>query len=183
MPHGHCYLWTPSILWLHVVSDVVIFLSYSSIPIALIYFVLKKKTLPFNWIFWMFAAFIVLCGTTHIMSVWTTWNPVYRIEGIVKAMTAIISSITAVTLWFLIPKALALPTPLDLQAINNELEHRNEVIKSEKENAEKNLHDLKESQEKYKEKTASLEKLNQITVGRELRIAELKAEIKKLKGE
>jgi hypothetical protein len=38
-PHGHCFLWTPGLLWLYVVSDSVIALSYYAIPLALILFV------------------------------------------------------------------------------------------------------------------------------------------------
>lgn len=39
MPHGFCYLWMPTILWLHIISDTIIALAYFSIPFALLYFV------------------------------------------------------------------------------------------------------------------------------------------------
>ncbi len=58
MSHGHCYLWKPEIVWLHVVSDVLITLAYFSIPVILVYFVRKRSDLPFNWMFLMFGAFI-----------------------------------------------------------------------------------------------------------------------------
>lgn len=180
MPHGHCYLWTPSILWLHVISDFIIFISYYSIPIALIYFVVKKKTVPFNWIFWMFGAFILLCGTTHIVDVWTTWNPTYRLEGVIKAITALVSIATAITLWPLIPKAMALPTTYDLQEINRELEKSSEKIKAEKERAETVLRNLEESQNALRKKTADMEKFNQLMVGREDRVIELKKQVNEL---
>lgn len=72
LPHGTCYLWNPRIIWLHVVSDGVITLSYYCIPVALIYLVRKRRDLPFNWIFWMFGLFILGCGTTHLMEVVAT---------------------------------------------------------------------------------------------------------------
>jgi hypothetical protein len=75
IPHGHCYLWKPGLLWLHIVSDSLIALAYYSIPIALIYFVQQRRDLPFKGIFLLFGAFIVFCGTTHIMSIWTLWHP------------------------------------------------------------------------------------------------------------
>lgn len=137
MPHGHCYLWTPDILWLHVSSDLVIFIAYYSIPITLIYFISKKRTFPFNWVFWMFGAFILLCGTTHIMNIWTTWYPTYFLEGVVKAVTALVSIVTAVSLWFLLPKALSLPTMDDVKAMNRTLVRRNEEIEIEREKSEK----------------------------------------------
>ena len=73
MPHGACYLWRPEIVWLHATSDTLIALSYYLIPIVLIYFVRKRTDLPFNWIFMMFGVFILACGTTHVMEVWTLW--------------------------------------------------------------------------------------------------------------
>ncbi|MFZ1159686.1 MAG: hypothetical protein WAO10_18010, partial [Candidatus Sulfotelmatobacter sp.] len=64
MPHGYCFQWDPLVLWLHVISDGVIVLSYFCIPVALVYLARKRRDLPFNWIFWMFGLFIVGCGTT-----------------------------------------------------------------------------------------------------------------------
>ena len=77
MPHGHCYLWRPEVLWLHVLSDGLIFLAYVTIPITLVYFIRKRKDLPFDWMFFCFGVFIVACGTTHAMEIWTLWTPVY----------------------------------------------------------------------------------------------------------
>ena len=115
IPHGHCYLWQSNIVWLHVVSDSIICISYYSIPIALVYLVKKRPELTFNFMFLMFAAFICLCGTTHLMNVITVWNPVYRIDGLIKAITAAVSIVTAFVLWPLIPKALRIPSPKQLQ--------------------------------------------------------------------
>ncbi len=57
MPHGYCYLWDPWLVWLNVFSDGSITLSYYCIPVVLVYFIQKRRDLPFNWIFWMFGAF------------------------------------------------------------------------------------------------------------------------------
>src|SRR6266852_6132332 len=51
MPHGHCYLWNPGVVWLHLVSDALIVLAYYSIPMMLVYFVHKRKDLEFHWMF------------------------------------------------------------------------------------------------------------------------------------
>ena len=77
MPHGMCYLWTPGLVWLHVVSDALIALAYYSIPLTLLLFVRRRRDLPFNWIFVFFGVFIIACGTTHAMEVWTLWNATY----------------------------------------------------------------------------------------------------------
>ncbi|MFP4099741.1 ATP-binding protein [Coleofasciculus sp.] len=115
IPHGHCYLWQPGLVWLHLLSDSLTGLAYYSIPVTLVYFVRKRQDLPFDWIFWLFSAFILACGTTHIMGVWTLWHPDYWVSGLIKAITAIVSLATAVLLVQLIPKALALPSPAQLE--------------------------------------------------------------------
>ena len=122
MPHGHCYDWQPQIVWLHVLSDAVIALAYYSIPVALVYFVRKRRDLALNWMFVMFGIFIFACGTTHVMNIWEVWHGTYRLGGIVKVITASVSIITAILLWLLIPKALGLPSPAQLAAANRELE-------------------------------------------------------------
>ena len=57
MPHGHCYLWNPTLVWLHVISDAFIALAYISIPFTLVSFVRKRKDMPFNWMFVCFGIF------------------------------------------------------------------------------------------------------------------------------
>jgi signal transduction histidine kinase len=122
MGHGYCYLWRPEIVWLHVGSDTLITLAYYSIPVSLVYFVRKRRDLPFHWMFIMFGAFILGCGTSHMMEVWTIWHGTYRLAGIVKLVTAGLSVSTAVALVPLMPRALALPSPARLAAANRELE-------------------------------------------------------------
>ncbi len=130
MPHGHCYLWAPEIVWLHVVSDGLVALSYTTIPFTLYYFVRKRRDLPFNWMFLCFALFIVACGATHYMEIWTLWTPVYRLSGIIKAVTAMASVPTAILLVRLVPKALTIPTPEQLSKANEELRKAREVLES-----------------------------------------------------
>jgi PAS domain S-box-containing protein len=109
MPHGFCYMWDPRIVWLHVISDGLIALSYYCIPVILVYFILKHRDLPFNRIFCMFGAFIVACGTTHLMEIWNVWHGSYLIAGVIKAITAVVSMLTAAMLVPLVPRAMLLP--------------------------------------------------------------------------
>src|ERR1700761_3394212 len=121
-PHGICLLWEPELIWLHVASDAIIAVSYFSIPVALSIFVSKRRDVDFGWIFWAFALFITACGFTHVLSIVTLWVPVYGIEGLIKAMTAIASIVTAIILLPLLPKVLALPSPAQLRAAELALE-------------------------------------------------------------
>jgi len=122
MGHGYCYLWKPEIVWLHAISDSTIMLSYYLIPLALVYFVRKRRDLPFHWMFLMFGIFIFGCGTTHLMEVWTLWHGTYRLAGVIKAVTAVSSVATAALFVHLVPEAVALPSPAQLRAANQDLE-------------------------------------------------------------
>ncbi|WP_445637525.1 PAS domain-containing protein [Nostoc sp. DSM 114161] len=122
VPHGHCYLWKPELVGLHVVSDFLIALAYYSIPVTLVYFVGKRRDLPFNSIVLLFATFILTCGTSHLMEIWTLWYPTYWLSGCIKAIAALISVYTSLTLIQLIPAALALPSSAQIEAANRELE-------------------------------------------------------------
>jgi PAS domain S-box-containing protein len=115
MPHGVCYLWDARLIGLHVIADGLIFLSYLSIPITLIYFARRRGDLPFHWMFLCFGTFIVACGLTHAMEIWTLWHPSYWLSGSVKAVTAAASVGTAILLVRLVPEALDLPSPKSLQ--------------------------------------------------------------------
>lgn len=128
MPHGHCYYWYPEILWLHVSADALIALSYFSIPVALAYFAHKRRDMPFRGLFLLFSAFILLCGITHLFGIWTIWNPHYGPQGLLKAATGLASFLTAFVIWRLMPKILRLPSPTNLQRINDELQSTNQAI-------------------------------------------------------
>jgi PAS domain S-box-containing protein len=122
MPHGYCYLWNPGIVWLHVISDGLITLSYYCIPVILVYFIRKNRDLPFNRIFWMFGTFILACGTTHLMEIWNVWHGSYLLAGMVKAITAAVSVVTAAMLIPLVPKVISLPSRAHLLEVNRKLE-------------------------------------------------------------
>lgn len=153
---------------MHIISDVLIAVSYFSIPIALIYLANQRPDLMYRWVIYLFGAFIIACGITHITGIWTMWVPDYSIEGLFKVVTAIISVITAVSLWPLMPKLLALPS-------TKLLEDKNEALHkeiSERKIAESELQELNELLEtRVTERTQSLTQLN-----KELEIERAKAE-------
>lgn len=128
IPHGHCYLWKPDLVALHVMGDSLIALAYYSIPLTIIYFVRNREDLPFNWMFLLFGTFIIAGGTTHLMEVWTLWHPNYWLSGFIKAITAIVSLYTAGKLFPLVPQALALPSPMQMEIANSELKLLNEQL-------------------------------------------------------
>ncbi len=158
VPHGHCYLWNPPLVGLHVSTDALIALSYYSIPITLLYFVRQRRDLPFNWVFVLFATFIVACGTTHVMEILTLWYPAYWVSGGIKLFTALVSLFTALQLIPLMPKALALPSPAQLRQANLDLQEQ----MGQRLQIESQLKDYQGLlQRRVEERTAELSQINQ----------------------
>jgi signal transduction histidine kinase len=159
LPHGVCYLWDPALMRLHIVSDTLIALAYIGIPVSLVTFIRRRKDLPFNWMFLLFGLFIVACGATHLMGLWTLWNPDYWLEGGVKAITAAASVPTAILLFLLVPKAVALPSSQQLREAKERLEA--EVLERGRVEAElREAHALLEG--RVQERTAELQKVNDL---------------------
>jgi signal transduction histidine kinase/CheY-like chemotaxis protein len=111
---GPAWSQDPSIGWIHILSDSAIFCAYLAIPLMLVYFVFKKKDAPFLPVFWLFAAFILACGFSHLVEATIFWHPWYRLSGLVKLVTAVVSVMTVAALVPHMPKFLALRTPEEL---------------------------------------------------------------------
>jgi hypothetical protein len=131
LPNGDCYSWRPEIVWVHAASDALMALAYYSIPVTLFYFVRRRRDLAFRWMFLLFAAFIMACGTSHAMDIWTVWYPTYRLDGFIKLMSGVLSAGTAVMLVRLVPQALAIPSSAQWETANRakqEAESQREAI-------------------------------------------------------
>ena len=151
-PHGICLLWEPELIWLHVVSDALIAMAYFSIPFALAIFVSKRRDIKFGWVYWAFAIFILACGLTHVLSIYTLWVPIYGIEGLVKAATAAASLFTAAMLWPLLPKLLAIPSAFELHEARTALAQ--EEVKAR--DSEQLLQQFRQAQQALRESMARL---------------------------
>ncbi len=103
MPHGYCFLWTPSILWTYVISDALTTVAYYSIPATLTYIAWHRKDIAFRKIYLMFGSFILACGTSHLLSIILLWHPIYWIDAVIHAITALLSIGTAFFLIRLMP--------------------------------------------------------------------------------
>src|SRR4051812_40761677 len=106
MPHGHCYLWKPGLVWLEVLSNAAIGLAYVFISLTLALIVWRVRDIPFQWVYLAFGVFIISCGGTHFFDVVVVWTPLYWLDGGLRALTAIASVATAVALVPLVPRVL-----------------------------------------------------------------------------
>lgn len=155
-----CGKWTEFHGWLYILSDLTIWLAYFAIPIILILFIQRKNDVPFLPIFWLFGAFIILCGMTHLIDAVIFWLPIYRVSALVKFITAVVSMITVYALIKQLPKALNLKSPDELVK---------EVQKAQK------------AEEDLRRKNEELNKMVVLMSGREKKMKEMKAEIERLK--
>ena len=158
MAHGYCLLWKPWLVGLHAGSDLLISAAYFAIPVAIWIFVSKRPNIELRGLAFMFAAFILWCGFTHVFNFITLWNPIYELQGWVKAITATISAATAVAIFPLIPRALAIPSPKELQIANDRLSaeimaHRQTLQELERARAE--------LEERVSERTRELNELSE----------------------
>jgi PAS domain S-box-containing protein len=143
-PHGYCYQWNWGLVWLHVLSDALIAVAYFTIPFTLLWFIRKRRDLPFSWMFALFGVFIVACGATHVLEVWNLWHAQYWLAGVVKAVTATASVSTAILLARLMPRALALPNLGQWEQANAELER--EIEKRRELEVELRVHGARQSE-------------------------------------
>lgn len=137
----------PLLGWLHIVSDLAIWGAYFAIPGILIYFISRRRDIPFSWIFLLFGSFILACGTTHLMEAIIFYWPAYGLAGVIKLLTALVSWATVVALVRVAPRALSMRSPEDLEreiaarrmaeeellVANNELERRFEALRASEE--------------------------------------------------
>jgi len=130
LPHGVCFAGRPDLIWLHVASDAIIAIAYFMIPVTLVYFLRRRRgpRLSFHWALGLFAAFILLCGTGHVLDIMVIWRPWYYLEGFWKAATALVSIVTALAILPLVPRLLALRDPEELEALNRNLETANQQL-------------------------------------------------------
>ncbi|WP_019676553.1 GGDEF domain-containing protein [Arsukibacterium perlucidum] len=149
MPHGHCLLWRTDLLILHVGGDMLTFIAYMLIPIALVRLVRARDDMRFDWMFLMFAGFIFFCGATHLLGLINVWHGYYFIHGIIKSATGLISIATAILLWYLLPQAISIPSKRNMQAKITEL------TLAEQQLAQSNLR----LEAEVRKRTAQLEKM------------------------
>lgn len=105
-PQGIRGPWTPALKWLHIGGDLFIWLSFISIPLVLLYFT-RRRDLPYPRLFVLFALFILACGFGHLIDALVFQYPVYRLAGVWKVVTAVLSWATVLALIPVIPRVMA----------------------------------------------------------------------------
>lgn len=121
----HCGHWAKSIGWTYITSDLLIFLAYTGIPVSILYYrtKLKATALELNYIFYLFASFIFLCGSTHLIDAIVFWYPIYNFATLIKLLTALVSLATLVVIITMLPLTLNFITEqIEAKSLKLELE-------------------------------------------------------------
>ncbi len=120
-PRWFCGEWTEFHGWLYIISDLLIWAAYFAIPLSIYYFMIKRKhDLPYVKVFWLFIFFILLCGLTHLIDAVIFWYPMYRLSAFILFLTALVSVATVIGLVRIMPEALKLKSPKELERIIQE---------------------------------------------------------------
>jgi signal transduction histidine kinase len=161
LPHGFCYLWDPQLLWTHVVADFLIGTAYVTIAVSLAWLVHRvRRDIPFSWAFVAFGLFIITCGLTHFMDIWTLWEPVYWTSGGVKIVTAVASVATAAAMPFTVPRAVATVRDARLARDRELAQARAEALQEQNEVLREQAVELEEQSEAARELAARVEEAN-----------------------
>lgn len=135
----HCGHWSDFHGWLYIVSDLMVWLAYFLMPVLIIHYASKKRTgLKFHNAYLLFAAFIVLCGSTHFLDALMFWVPVYRLNALVKFVTGVVSLATVFYLIKILPEVFKQKTNIELEK---------EIVRREE--AEKKLADTNKGLEAF----------------------------------
>jgi P-type Cu+ transporter len=143
----------PLLMMVMTISNSLTAVSYFSIPVVLVVVVNKRKDIPFSWVYILFGAFILACGSTHIMHIVGLWTPVDNLQAVVDVLCAVISVATAILLWPLLPHLLAFPSPEQLRVVNRELQREKQALERAQDELQKAYAGV---EERVKERTADL---------------------------
>lgn len=70
---------------------------------------MRRRDVPLRGVYWLFVAFILSCGITHLIDAFMFYYPMYRLLGLMKFITAVVSLVTVIALVRIMPAALGLP--------------------------------------------------------------------------
>lgn len=116
----------PPFFPLRILFDLLTSLAYFTIPLAILFFMRKRKHVKFKWIYICFTLFILLCGFTHVLHVLPhlmSIEPLHTIQTIAAGITATISIITSILIWSIMPRLLRIPSSTELEEANKEIRY------------------------------------------------------------
>ncbi|MEN6439478.1 MAG: heavy metal translocating P-type ATPase [Syntrophobacter sp.] len=149
---------TPLLMMTMAIANGLIAVSYWSIPVFLLVFIARRRDIPFSWVITLFGAFILACGTTHFVHVIGLWWPVDWWQATVDSICAAVSLATAVVIWPLLPRILAIPSPEQLRVVNRELMREKTTLERTQSELRKSYEEV---ERRIENRTADLARVNE----------------------
>ncbi len=149
---------SPVLMMVMAIANGLIAVSYWSIPVFLLVFIHRRKDLPFSWVIVLFGTFILACGTTHFVHILGLWWEVDWWQALVDSLCAVVSLATAIVIWPLLPKILAIPSPEQLRIVNRELRLERDALERTQAELRRAYADM---ERRVEERTAALARSNE----------------------
>ena len=141
-PRWHYGKWSEFHGWLYIISDLLIWSAYFTIPVIIIKYITRKRNPEFLKLYFLFTAFILASGATHFLDAVSFWFPLYRLNALLQLLTGVISWITVLyvirhfTLDFVVRSQKTLEKEIERRnKIENELRDSEEQIQTIYKNA------------------------------------------------
>ncbi len=131
-PHREHFVTMPGLLWTLIGANILIAVAYFTIPVALFYFLKQRQDFKHRILVGLFALFIIACGLHHFVHVVTFWYGVYYLQAVTDVITAVVSCIAAIVLWYAIPLLVGLPAPEEHALVKRQVEEQEHEITAQK---------------------------------------------------
>lgn len=114
-PRWHCGNWSQFHGWFYIISDLLIWSAYFAIPLSILKYISRRSDVKFVRAYFLFAGFILACGSTHLLDAITFWFPAYRLNALVRFITGVISWVTVFHIIKILPAATSLRSHAELE--------------------------------------------------------------------
>src|SRR5262245_27342866 len=98
MARGHSYLWTPSLVILEIATNALIALAAVAIGVALLRAAARARARGPRLAHGLLATLALGLAAVHALDVWVIWTPLYGIDVVVRAATAVVAVAAAIVL-------------------------------------------------------------------------------------
>lgn len=122
LPENRCYFGQTSLITLSTIGDSLLAVVYFCIPAILAYCTCQRRDIPFVRTFHLFGIFLLFCGFSYLLDIWTLWHPIYWVAAIEKAIAAVLGCLTTIQIRRRLPQFFTLRMPRELETINQELQ-------------------------------------------------------------
>jgi signal transduction histidine kinase len=121
IPHGESFLWSPGVVWLNVVSDILIASAFLTVPILLLYIYRRRHDFRAAPLLTTFSVLAIAFGVLSLLDLANIWQPLYWFEAAVKMIAAVGCAVAALMIWRALPGILSMPSDRQLRETNESL--------------------------------------------------------------